>query len=163
MRAIKHLLVAATFICTSTLAFADEVLGGSVTSVSADFITVKDENGEKTLSVTPDTQITGIASTIAEVTIGAGVAVRCNAELTSALVIRVLPPLDAVVSGSVVSICETSLTLKTEQGNETFAVTPETAKKNYTDIAEIKVDDKIAIRISSDRKNATLINAKPPQ
>jgi hypothetical protein len=63
----------------------------------------------------------------------------------------------------VVSISENSITLNTEQGNQTFAITPETVKKNYTANTDIKADDKIAIRISADKKNATLINAKPPQ
>ncbi|MEI8284510.1 MAG: DUF5666 domain-containing protein [bacterium] len=163
MRTIKHLLVAATLICTSTFASADEVIGGSVTSVSADSITVKDEKGEKTLSLSSDTQIAGTATAISEVVVGASVAVRCNAEGTSAVVIRVMPPPDEVVSGSVVSISENSITLKTDQGNQTFAITPETVKKNYTANTDIKADDKIAIRISADKKNATLVNAKPPQ
>ena len=163
MRTIKHLLVAATLICTSTFAAADEVIGGSVTSVSADSITIKGEKGEKTLSLSSDTQVLGNAAALSEVVVGASVAVRCNAEGTSAAVIRVLPPPDEILMGALVSISDTSITLKTEKGDQTFAITPETEKKNYTAITEIKVGSIVAIRIKADKKNATLINAKPPQ
>ena len=76
MRTIKHLLVAATLICTSTLATADEVIGGSVTSVSADSITIKGEKGEKTLTLSSDTQVLGNAAALSEVVVGTSVAVR---------------------------------------------------------------------------------------
>jgi len=165
MHTLKLLLIAATFVCNSTFATADEVVGavvgGSVISISGDSITIKSEKGEKSLAISSSTVVRGNAKSIAEVVVGAEVAVRCNAEGTGAVVIQVLPPIDKVVSGTVVSISETSITLNTEQGDETFAVTSDTVKKNWVAISEIKVGDKIAIRISADRKNATLINAKP--
>ena len=166
-QATKFLFIAIIVLCNSTFVAANEAVGeviaGSVISVSPGSITVKNEKGERILTVTPDTTITGDAQSIDGVTVGAGVAVRCSVDGASAALIRVMPPLDAVVSGSLVSISETAITLKTDQGNQTFAITPETVKKNYTANTDIKADDKIAIRISADKKNATLINAKPPQ
>lgn len=167
MLLIRTLAVAVLLVSTSAFAMSQDALGevisGTLTFVSVESITVKNEKGEKTLSVTPSTQVTGTVTSLAEVTVGAGAAVRCSPDGTSALLIRVMPPPDEVVSGSVVSISDTSLTLKTDQGNQTFVITPETVKKNYTANTDIKADDKIAIRISADKKNATLINAKPPQ
>jgi|GEM_PF-3536026 hypothetical protein len=167
MLLIRTLAVAVLLVSTSVFAMAQDALGevisGTLTFVSVESITVKNEKGEKTLSVTPATQVTGTVTSLTEVTAGAGAAVRCSPDGMSALLIRVMPPPDEVVSGSVVSISENSITLNTEQGNQTFAITPETVKKNYTANTDIKADDKIAIRISADKKNATLINAKPPQ
>ena len=154
-------------ICFSTFAVAEDSIGtvvsGSVTFISGESITIKNENGEKTLSVSSDTQVAGTGTSLADVLVGSGVAVRCNAGGSSALLIRVLPPPDEVVSGSVVSISENSLTLKTQNGEETFAVTPTTLIKNAATIGEIKEGANIAIRISADKQNVTLINAKPPQ
>lgn len=167
MNIIKCLLVAAAIIVTSTFVSAEEIFSGSVISVSGNSITIKSAVGEKTLSLSPNTQVLGNAQSIAEVVVGTEVAIRGNAEGTAALLIRVLPPappeppLDAVVVGIVVSISETSLTLNTGQGDETFVVTPDTRKVNWTVISEIKVGNTLGIRVSADRKNATLINAKP--
>lgn len=165
MHTLKLLLIAVTAVCSSNFATADEVVGavvgGSVVSISGDSITIKSETGEKSLAISSSTLVRGNAKSIAEVVVGAEVAVRCNAEGTGAVVIQVLPPIDKVVSGTVVSISETSITLNTEQGDETFAVTSDTVKKNWVAISEIKVGNKIAIRVSADRKIATLINAKP--
>lgn len=139
------------------------MVGGLVTSISSDSITINSSSVEKTLSVNFETQVAGTATSLSEVTVGSEVAVRCNAEGNAALLIRVIPPPDEVVSGSVVSISENSLTLKTLNGEETFAVNDSTLVKNAASVGDIKAGDRIAIRISSDRKNTTLINAKPPQ
>ncbi len=164
MNIIKWLLVAVAIIGTYGLASAEEVVDGSVISISAESITIKSGEQQKTLSLSPNTQVVGNAKSIAEVAVGNRVSVRCNAEGTAVLLIRVIPPsphLDEVVAGIVVSISESSLTLSNLQGVETFVVTPNTVKVNWSVISDIKVGDRIGIRVSADRKNATLINAKP--
>jgi hypothetical protein len=164
MNIFKCLLVAVAIIGTHDLVSAEEVIGGSVVSISAESITIKSGENQKTLSLIPNIQVVGNAKSLAEVVAGNEVFVRCNAEGTAAILIRVNPPSpppDEVVVGTVVSISESSLSLNIGQGVETFAVTPDTRKVNFNVISDIKAGDRIGIRISPDRKNTTTINTKP--
>jgi len=165
MRTIKHLLVAATLICISTFATADEIHGGSVTSVSADSITIKDEKGEKTLSVSPSTEIAGNATTISEVVVGTSVAVRCNDGGTSAIVIRVLPPPEkfSLFSAKVISVSASSITVKTETNEKTLDIDSKTEFRDFKDASEIKVGDGVGVRADVDEKKVLLIRPWPPK
>ena len=165
MRTIKHLLVAATLICTSTFASADEILGGSVTSVSADSITIKDEKGEKTLSLSPSTVVVGNATTISEVVVGASVAVRCNAEGTSADVIRVLPPAEkfSTFSAKVISVSASSITVKTETNEKTLDIDNKTEFRDFKDASDIKVGAEVGVKVGADEKKVLLIRPWPPK
>jgi hypothetical protein len=165
MRGIKRLLVAVTLICTSTFATADEVIGGSVTLVSADSITINGEKGEKTLSASPSTQIAGNATAISEVVVGASVAVRCNAEGTSAVVIRVLPPPEkfSAFSAKVISVSASSITVKTETNEKTLSIDAKTAFPDFKDASEIKAGAEVGVRSDADYKQAFLIRSWPPK
>jgi len=165
MRAIKCFLVAATLICTSTLATADEVVGGSVTSVSADSITIKGEKGEKTLSLSSDTQVLGNAAALSEVVVGASVAVRCNAEGTSAAVIRVLPPAEkfSAFSAKVISVSASSITVKTETNEKTLDIDNKTEFRDFKDASDIKVGAEVGLKVGADEKKVILIRPWPPK
>jgi sRNA-binding protein len=165
MRAIKHLLVAATLICTSTFATADEIHSGPVTLVSADSITINGEKGEKTLSVSSSTQITGNATAISEVVVGAPVAVRCSDGGTSAIVIRVLPPPEkfSLFSAKVVSVSASSISVKTETNEKTLSIDEKTEFRDFKDASEIKVGDEVGVRADVDEKKALLIRPWPPK
>ena len=101
MNTIKSLLLAAAVACTSPFATAqndpakpaapgEEVVTGAVAKISASSVTLKTPDGEKTFVVSPSTVIRN-ATGIADIQVGANVAVRMTADKTGATVINAKP------------------------------------------------------------------------
>ena len=136
-----------------------------MTSVSADSITIKDEKGEKTLSVSPDTQVLGNAAAISDVVVGAPVAVRCSDGGTSAIVIRVLPPPEkfSAFSAKVISVSASSITVKTETNEKTLDIDNKTEFRDFKDASDIKVGAEVGVKVDADEKKVLLIRPWPPK
>ena len=136
-----------------------------MTSVSADSITIKDEKGEKTLSVSPDTQVLGNAAAISDVVVGAPVAVRCSDGGTSAIVIRVLPPPEkfSAFSAKVISVSSSSITVKTETNEKTLDIDNKTEFRDFKDASDIKVGAEVGVKVDADEKKVLLIRPWPPK
>lgn len=66
-------------------------------------------------------------------------------------------------SGQVVSISESSITVKTEGKEKTLVIDSKTALRDFKNISEIKVGSEVGVRVDAEDKQALLLRPWPPK